>query len=302
MHSLMDAVKLRAAATYNAAADSVDEVPLAFWDRIGQRTVERLDLADGDSVLDVGCGTGSSALPAAERVGPLGEVVGVDLAEAALARARAKAACRGLDNVLFRVGDMERLGFPDRRFDAVICVFAIFFVADMQRQVADLWRLVKPGGQLAITTWGQDLFEPAATAWWQAVQRERPDLCLPVQPWGRITNAEAVQQLMLDAGMPVVEVVAENRRQVLRTPEDWWTIVLGSGYRGTVEQLGPEAAARVREASIAWVRDNAITGVETNAIYAVATKPPARGPQVVRFSTYAKKQLTGLRGLGSPPC
>jgi ubiquinone/menaquinone biosynthesis C-methylase UbiE len=51
------------------------------------------------------------------------------------------------------VRDMESLGFPDGAFDAVVCVFAIFFVPDMIKQVGELWRMVRPGGQLAITTW-----------------------------------------------------------------------------------------------------------------------------------------------------
>src|SRR5262249_42631758 len=134
----MEPAKLKAATTYNAASDHFDDGPLAFWDRYGTRTVERLALARGAAVLDVGCGSGASALPAAAAVGPGGRVVGVDLAERLLALARAKAARRNLGNVEFRTGDMERLEFPDASFDAVICVFAIFFVADMAKQVSAL--------------------------------------------------------------------------------------------------------------------------------------------------------------------
>ena len=67
--------------TYNAAADHYDHPALSFWDRFGRRTVERLPLATGMEVLDVCCGMGGSALPAAERVGPSGHVVAVDLAQ-----------------------------------------------------------------------------------------------------------------------------------------------------------------------------------------------------------------------------
>jgi ubiquinone/menaquinone biosynthesis C-methylase UbiE len=59
--------------TYNAAADHYDHPALSFWDRFGRRTVERLPLAPGMSILDVCCGMGGSALPAAERVGPRGQ-------------------------------------------------------------------------------------------------------------------------------------------------------------------------------------------------------------------------------------
>ena len=99
-----------AASTYSAAADHFDELP--FWDRIGRRTVDRLALQAGESVLDACCGTGASALPAAHAVGPGGRVVGLDLAEPALARARAKAREQGLRNVEFTGyrSTIERVG------------------------------------------------------------------------------------------------------------------------------------------------------------------------------------------------
>src|SRR2546421_12957898 len=67
----------RAAFTYNAAADFFDASPLGFWDYFGRRTIELASLPIGSRVLDVSCGTGASALPAAEAVGPTGKVIGV---------------------------------------------------------------------------------------------------------------------------------------------------------------------------------------------------------------------------------
>src|SRR5262245_5970796 len=144
----------KATATYNAASDHYDEPALSFWDRYGRRTVERLSLKPGEQVLDVCAGSGASALPAAERVAPDGRVLAVDLAEGLLDLAREKAVRLGLSNIEFRVGDFEELDLPDQSFDAVICVFGIFFVPDMPQAVRELWRMIRPRGQLAITTWG----------------------------------------------------------------------------------------------------------------------------------------------------
>ena len=112
--------KAKAAATYNAAADRYDDPANSFWERFGRATVERLRLSPGARVLDVCCGSGASALPAAETVGSKGFVLGIDLAEGLLRLARAKAAARGLSNVEFRVGDMLDLRLPEAPFDAVI--------------------------------------------------------------------------------------------------------------------------------------------------------------------------------------
>lgn len=268
----MDAAKLKAATTYNAAADHFDDEPLGFWARIGRRTIERLGLPLGATVLDVGCGTGASALPAAEKVGPQGRVIGVDLAERLLEIARRKAEEHGLANISFETGDMERLGYPDDRFDAVISVFSIFFVPDMARQVRELWRMVRPGGWLAITTWGPRVLEPGTSAWWNAVKEVRPDLVNPVSPWDRITEPQAVRDLFREAGIVDMKVVAEEGRQTLRSPDDWWTIILGSGFRWTVEQLGHDAAEQVRSTNLAQLRRSNIKAVETNAIFARARK------------------------------
>jgi hypothetical protein len=77
---------------------------------------------------------------------------------------------------------------------------------------------------------------------------------------------------MINGGASNAEIVPEEGRQVLRSPEDWWTIAIGSGLRWTIDQLGKEAAGRVRETNSKWVRDNHIDSVETNVIYAVGIK------------------------------
>jgi ubiquinone/menaquinone biosynthesis C-methylase UbiE len=269
----IDPVKARTTATYNAASEHFDDTPLSFWDRFGRSTVERLHLRPGATVLDVACGSGASALPAAERVGPSGTVVAVDLAERLLELGRAKAAARALDQIQFRSGDMEALGFPDGHFDAVICVFGIFFVADISRQVRELWRMVRPGGHLAITTWGPRIFEPATTIFWQAIQQVRPDLYRDFNPWDRITDPVALRQVLRDGGVARAEVVPEAAAVPLRTPEDWWTMVLGMGYRATVDQLAPADREWVRQVNLDWLRAHDVRAVETNVIYAVATKP-----------------------------
>jgi hypothetical protein len=139
--------------------------------------------------------------------------------------------------------------------------------------VAELWRLVRPGGRLAITTWGPRMFEPGSSAWWTAVKQFRPDLLRAVNPWERIMTADAMRRLLTASGIPEAEIVAEDGRQPLRSPEDWWSVVLGSGYRWTVDQMDDETIERVRAANLAPLRQNGVTSIETNVIYAVARKP-----------------------------
>jgi SAM-dependent methyltransferase len=266
-------LKATAAATYAATADHFDDPALSFWDRFGRQTVARTGMRPGDRVLDACCGTGASALPAAHAVGTTGHVLGLDISEPALIRARAKAQAQGLTNVEFRAADVEHTGLPSMSFDAVVCVFGVFFLPDMAAAVAELWRLVRPSGVLAITVWGPGFLEPGTSGFWASVGAERPDLVGGFHPWTRITDAAAVSQLFRDGGAAAPTVETEPGHHPLADADDWWTIVLGMGYRATVEQLDPAAAQRVRTANVDWLRQRRVRELETNVVYARARKP-----------------------------
>jgi ubiquinone/menaquinone biosynthesis C-methylase UbiE len=270
MATVADA-QAKAAAAYNAAADFYD-APANSWDRFGRRTIERLRLPPGARVLDVCCESGGSTIPAARTVGPRGFVLGIDLAEKLLELARAKARDRKLENVDFRLGDMLDLAVPEAPFDVVVCVFGIFFVPDMPAAVQELWRVVRPGGRLAITTWGPNLFEPAATAFWGAVREIRPDLYKGFNPWDRISDPPSVRALLRAGGIDDADVVAETGTHPIPTPDAWWSVILGSGFRGTIEQLDASERECLRAANDDFVRQSGIDLVQANVVYAVATK------------------------------
>jgi len=275
MH-LIDPAKVRTAATYSAAADHFDDPPLAFWTRIGERTIGRLPLQPGQRVLDVCCGSGASAIPAARAVGPTGSVLAVDLADALLERGRAKARSHGLSNIDFRCVDFESLDPLPERFDAIVCVFGIFFVPDMSAAVRRFWQWLAPGGTLAITTWGPNVLEPGNTAFWNAIRAHRPDLYKSFCPWDRINTPQALRAMLAEGGVSanaIIDIDAETSIQDLSTPDDWWIIALGSGYRGTINQLDPVSHDAVRRDTITPLRARNATTAETNAVYAIATKP-----------------------------
>jgi len=173
-----------------------------------------------------------------------------------------------------RCADVDTLDEADGLFDAVIVVFGLFFFPDMTAAAARLWRLVAPGGTLAVTTWGPRLFEPANRVFWAEVNALRPDLNRAYQPWDSLSDPDRVRELLRDAGANNAEVVAIDDTYPLRTPEDFWTIVLGSGYRATHDALTPREQALLRERVVSGLTASNVTTVETNVIYATATKPP----------------------------
>jgi len=264
-------IKAAVRAAYNAASDHFDDAPLSFWDRFGRRTVEFAGVGQGDAVLDVCCGTGASALPAADLVGPAGRVLAVDFAERLLELARAKARTRGLDNVDFATGDLTRLDVADCSFDVVICAFGIFFAPDMPAALSELWVKVRPGGTLVVTTWGRRLLEPANTMFWEVVAEERPDLRPGSPPGLRVAEPAGLAQLFVEGGAVVPEVDLETVVQPM-VPEDFWTVVLGSGYRLPIEALGSEAAGRVRASLLERLARGRVRDLVTDVLYARVKK------------------------------
>lgn len=271
MNNLTDE-KRRAANAYNAASDTYDDPANTFWDHFGRRTIIRLNLTQGQSVLDVCCGSGASAIPAAEIVGPSGSVTGVDLAEKLLQLARAKAKARGLENIEFQTGDLLNLNFSNSQFDCVVCVFGVFFVADMPAAIRELWRVVQPGGKLAITTWGPRFFEPATTIFWNSIREVRPDLYKGFNPWDRICDPASLRKLLFQGGVEDAEIVAESGSHAIRDAKSWWAAVRGSGYRGTLDQLTHDEIEHVRTTNFKYIHESGVQSVEANVIYAVAIR------------------------------
>jgi SAM-dependent methyltransferase len=124
---------------------------------IHDRIVAALALEPGDRVLDLACGTGGVALRAA-RAGA--DVVGIDISADQLAKARLAAEAEGLA-IRFDEGDCQELPYSDAEFDAVASGFGVIFAADHARAAAELSRVCRPGGRLALTAWGTDAWSEA---------------------------------------------------------------------------------------------------------------------------------------------
>jgi SAM-dependent methyltransferase len=114
-----------------------------------RHVIERAAIAPGERVLDIACGTGNAALIAAQAGA---RVVGLDSAARLIDVARERAANAGAD-AEFVVGDALELPFDDRAFDAVVSVFGVIFVPDPARAVAEILRVLKPGGRAVLSAW-----------------------------------------------------------------------------------------------------------------------------------------------------
>lgn len=116
--------------------------------------VERVGIPPGVAVLDVACGTGNTAIPAAKKAA---SVTGVDIASNLLEQARTRADAEKL-KIAFKEGDAEELPFADSSFDVVLTMFGAMFAPRPEKVAAELLRVCKPGGVIAMANWTPEGF------------------------------------------------------------------------------------------------------------------------------------------------
>ena len=109
----------------------------------------------GERVLDVACGTGLLSIAAATSVRPEGHVIGVDISERMIDRARIRAKDRNVSNVSFERMGAENLDLPDAAFDVVLCSLGLMYVPDPARALREMARVLRPGGRIAIAVSGE---------------------------------------------------------------------------------------------------------------------------------------------------
>jgi SAM-dependent methyltransferase len=151
-------------------------------------------------------------------------------------------------------------------------VFGVFFAADTSAFVAEMWRLLRPGGIVAITTWGPGLFEPGNSLFWEAIRDVDPSLFKAFNPWDDITTPEALERLFERAGVRGGTFEAVAGSHVLDRPDDFWDIVLGTGYRATVDALAPETQDAVRARLLRGLRSETVRTLRTDVVYGAASK------------------------------
>lgn len=150
------ALKERELSTWTSVAPGWhkhDERLRACFGSVSQRMLDAAGVRAGNRVLDIATGTGEPAIPAAERVGPTGYVLGTDFVEDMLVFARRKAAARQLGHIEFRTADGEALDVPLRSFDAVLIRWGLMFMPDPIGCLRRAHAALRPGGRIAVACW-----------------------------------------------------------------------------------------------------------------------------------------------------
>jgi ubiquinone/menaquinone biosynthesis C-methylase UbiE len=224
--------------SYVSAYEEVFE-PLTL--NLASESIDRLDLVPGQSVLDVGAGSGGAALELAARGM---RVTAIDASSLMVDRIRERAHEQGLP-IDAQIMDGQALAFPDASFDAALSVLGVILFPDAARGLAEMRRVVHPGGKLSLVTWTMpERYELAVElrAAMQSVLPEMPTAPLPAQL--RYRNQEDFRALFDGVGFSKVSIEPVTSR--LEAPSARWLaerIAFAPGMAATIAGLGDRREA-----------------------------------------------------------
>jgi SAM-dependent methyltransferase len=209
---------------------------MGTWSQLAAETfLDWLVAESGSRWLDVGCGNGAFTELLIQRCAPVA-VEGIDPSEAQLAYARIRPASR---LARFRRGDAMALPFSDATFDVAVMPLAIFFVPDPASAVAEMARVVRPGGIVTAYAWDM----PDGGFPYEALHVEMRALgvVVPAPPSPDASRSDGMRDLWTGAGLKSVETTEIHVQRAFADFDDYWSTILGS------PSVGPKLAAMTSE-------------------------------------------------------
>jgi len=222
--------------------------------------------AEGEHILDIGCGCGATSLDLAWAIDPEGSVLGVDISEPMLAVARQRADQAGYKQVRFALGDAQVFPFEAGAFDAVFSRFGVMFFEDPTAAFANIRRALKPGGRLAFVCWRAPTENPVMMLPMQAAARHFEAPPAPVDPLApgpfAFADGERLRGIMRAAGFTDVTLTPHDEAIGAPTLEDSLKLSLRVGPLGRMLVANPDKAeaalASVREALAPYVKADGV--------------------------------------------
>ena len=224
---------------FTRSASSYEQI--RYFPIFGGWLVETAQIPEGAKVLDVACGRGAVLFPAAERVGPNGQVIGIDLAEGMARETQMEIERRGLKQAEARQMDAEHLTFPDSSFDFLLCGFSLQFFPHLEQALLEFKRVLKPGGQIAVTTWSADderwdWFDDLRKAYGATISLGSQSLDTPHE----------IEAWFSKAGFVNIQIITKEIDLAYRDEEEWWNVLWSISGRAGLEKIGAERLAQLK--------------------------------------------------------
>ncbi len=245
---------------YNRAAPVYEHVGLKLATHFGRLLIDRLDIPAGAQVLDVATGRGALLFPAAEKTGPSGHVVGIDLAPNMISLTAAEIKARGLAQAEVRFMDADEPSFREHSFDFVLCGYALHFF-DYTHALVRYRTLLKPGGTFAVSSPYFVTSDPENMERWkwlfELTREVFPKAFVPPPSWtapNRLNRPETITAELIQAGFSDVKTWTEEGLFYFRDHEEWWAWEWGNASRFWLEGMSPAGLAQFKAVAFEKLR------------------------------------------------
>lgn len=188
--------------------------------KAGLVMIEKLGIRDGQTVLDIGCGTGRLTLNVAKLVGPGGKVIGIDPSQNRIEIAARKSGDKPKSNISFEIGNSNELDhFKSNSFDVVYLNVVLHWIHDKKDALNQIYRILKPGGRLGITTGNKDKPYTVKSIMNEILQRPRYEgVSGAKKEPGSPINMMELEQLFLDLRFREFEITCKKDPRYFETP------------------------------------------------------------------------------------
>jgi len=230
---------------WDLVATGYSETTMQVFEPFAEAALTAAGLTPGTTVLDVACGPGTLGLKAAAIAG---KVHGIDFSQSMLGCFARQIEREGHRNIEIHCGDAQALPYEDETFDAAFSLFGLMFFPDRGKGFAEIYRSLKPGGTIAVTSWAPVDRSPAMQMMFGALRAIKPELPEPERAIDTLENPERFEQEMCDAGFTDVSIHSVTGAfPVASVPEFWDGMVKGGAPLQLMKKAMGETLWREKE-------------------------------------------------------
>lgn len=260
------------AEVFSRTASDFDRIGPRFFSQSGHRLVELARVSESSRVLDAACGRGAVLFPASEKVGLLGAVFGVDLAEGMIQHTHSDIQYHEIKNIHISQMDATQLAFSNTSFDFVLCSHSIGF---FPQALGEFRRVLKPGGKAALSIVASDCFRWLLDIFEQYRPASEPDEESEMERLA-LDTPEGMESALRAFGFAKIQIHNETRDMVYPDEETWWQMLWTLGFRGSLETMPSEVLTKFKTDLAQELRNFKQSDgfhIPFESIYAICTRP-----------------------------
>ncbi|HEX7405805.1 MAG TPA: methyltransferase domain-containing protein [Candidatus Nanopelagicaceae bacterium] len=232
---------------FDKLSDTYDEVGVDFFKPIAAKLLEVMPPVEGERWLDIGCGRGAVLLPVAQKIGPHGLALGIDISTGMIDHARRFALHVGLRNVECEVDDAQSPTTVRGQFDTISSSLVLFFLADPLHALHNWFPLLKPSGRIGVTTFGtidprwayvDEVFQPH-------LPKQMRDVRIPDKD-GPFANDADLEKIFVTSGFESISTVRTSVPVHFANTQHWYDFTWSIGQRMLWLAIPEHARAEVR--------------------------------------------------------